>query len=640
MRNKWIITDHHIAIRNGNTIFHPNASEIFDCMSGDGFDCHFSNPTEELDNIRFSKVGSAIRCKITSNDKNEIIINLYVIRKNKECLVDAVRGAVIDHALSNNEWFYINGDVDRINELFHNAGIQSCGQISIGQYIELLREEYFSGRKVIEIDVRNEIVIDILNREQNLPLGIKASLYNYQKIGFSWIKSMLNAVHGCILGDEMGLGKTLQIITLMQDNKEHNNKPSLVIAPVSLIVNWKRECEKFAPDLKVLIHHGANRTGIYKDLLHYDIVVISYNTAVTDLGMLKMINWYCVVIDEAQNIKNPSSERAQAVKALIRRNSVAVTGTPFENHITDLWSIMDFAIPGLFGSLNTFKQAVTDDVLGAEKIEPILTPVMIRRLVKDVATDLPEKIIIPQALEMTDYEKELYNDLRHDAVEKSQDKKVIPLGTIQKLRMFCTHPFLCKFTPGFNPERYSMKYTRFCEIVQEIVSRNEKVIVFTSYKRMFDIIASDIPERYGIEVSCINGETPVENRQSIVDWFNKYDGSAMLVLNPRAAGTGLNITGANHVIHYNLEWNPALEDQASARAYRRGQAKTVFIYRLFYLDTVEEVINERIDRKRKTSSAAVIGINGEDSDQRDILKALELAPAIKEEGRYDQNRIS
>jgi SNF2 family DNA or RNA helicase len=193
--------------------------------------------------------------------------------------------------------------------------------------------------------------------------------------------------------------------------------------------------------------------------------------------------------------------------------------------------------------------------------------------------------------------------------------------------MYCTHPQLVQEDiVSTDPEKYSLKYRRMCEILSEIISRKEKVILFTSYTGMFNILLSDIPSRFHIPVYSINGATPVEERQPTVDTFSAADGSALLVLNPRAAGTGLNITAANYVIHYNLEWNPALEDQASARAYRRGQTKTVFVYRLFYADTVEEVVNNRIELKRALSDTAVIGVTGKQENRDDILKALLLSP--------------
>jgi len=342
-----------------------------------------------------------------------------------------------------------------------------------------------------------------------------------------------------------------------------------------------------------------------------------------------MINWQLTVLDEAQNIKNPMSARTKACKALQRVRSLAVSGTPFENHVTDIWSLVDFIQPGLLGSLHKFNEIVSDNIEGGKRIEPILSPLMLRRLVKDVAKDLPEKIVSAVPLQMSEAECEQYMAYRNDLLSKYNAEDV-SLGMLQMLRIYCTHPYAAEKTPNAkNPAEVSVKYQRFCEIVEEILSFNEKVIVFTSFKMMFDIFYHDIVSRYGIPLWSINGETPVEERQSIVDSFNNHAGSAMLILNPRAAGAGLNITGANHVIHFNLEWNPSLEDQSTARAHRRGQKKTVFVYRLYYEGTIEEVVNERISRKRDIAMSAIIGTDGREQDREDIVKVLKLVPSFK-----------
>ena len=627
---KWIVYEHHIAIDAGDEILHPMAKDVYSFVDGENTEISAANPVIELESLHFSKIGSPLHCELRISN-NTIILDIYTKRKGIVVPIDMICGQILDHCVSDHEWFYINSDVETVQQLLYSAGITKKGDISIGQYIKLMKSEYFSKHKEIVNKVTPTDFSKLMVHEGNIPKGINASLYPYQKTGYFWLKNMLETSTGCILSDEMGLGKTLQLITLIQDMKNRNELPVLVVAPVSLLENWKRECYKFAPSLDVLIHHGARRTGRASELLTHDVVVISYNTACSDLSMLKMINWRCVILDEAQNIKNPYSERAKCVKAVTRLSAIAVTGTPFENHITDIWSLVDFVIPGLLGSLPSFKENVSDDILGAEKVEPILSPIMIRRLVKDVANDLPEKIVIPQPICMSDEERIQYEQYRIEAMDSVENGSSVSLSLLQKLRMFCTHRFLCDNDNRCDPAIVSIKYQRFCEIVDEIVARNEKVIVFTSYKKMFEILKQDIPQRFGIEIDTINGETPVDERQKIVDWFNNYDGSAILALNPRAAGTGLNITGANHVIHYNLEWNPALEDQASARAYRRGQKKTVFIYRLFYTDTVEQIVNERIERKREIASSAIIGTDGAD-DNNDILRALELAPELYKKG--------
>lgn len=626
MRGKWLIQDNHIALSVGNEVLHPSADELYGVISDieNSFiaDIECEAIEDAFNSIRFSKVGSDIRCKLFSNE-NRIFIELFCERRGSEIKVDVIEGQIIDQCITDSEWFYVTGSTREIEELLQSAHVNTCGAITMSQYVEIIRNKEL----LIAGSLMNLVETSVLNKpiDENgeIPKGLDAKLYSYQKIGYLWMKYMLSENEGCILGDEMGLGKTLQVITLMQDYHNSSKQPMLVVAPVSLLQNWKRECEKFAPELNVLIHHGSKRTGRYKELEKYDVVVISYNTAVSDTALLSMISWQLVVLDEAQNIKNPSSERTKYVKKIPRESCIAVSGTPFENHVTDIWSLVDFVKPGLLGTQAEYTNYISDDIDGADKIEPLLSPLMIRRLVLDVAKDLPEKVIIPQPIVMSDIEIIKYEEYREDAKGQSDN---IGLGVLQKLRMYCTHPQICDEEIGKDPYSCSVKYQRMCEILEEIIDRNEKVILFTSYQKMFDILENDIPSRFGIPVMKINGSTPVEDRQSIVDEFNNYDGSVLLALNPRAAGTGLNITAANHVIHYNLEWNPALEDQASARAYRRGQDKTVFVYRLYYQDTVEQIVNDRIERKREIAATAIVGTDGKFENREDIISALNISP--------------
>lgn len=624
MAGTWIVYDHHIAYETKDEILHPSADDVFSLVFGNEEDHELSNPAEQLTDYHFSRIGSSIKCVVCSSDSHNIRLELYALRKNNVCPVDMIEGQIIDQVINDNEWFYINDDLEPIQNCLRAAGIVSNGDISVNQYFELIRQKNF--KNLFEDNVAFEAIKQSLMTGGSIPNGINATLYDYQRDGYLWMKAMIEISHGFILGDEMGLGKTIQVITLFQYLKSCDRVPFLVVAPVSLLENWRRECQKFAPRLDVLIHHGIKRTGRPAELTKHDIVVASYSTAVSDLSLLRMINWECVVLDEAQNIKNPYSERAKTVKAITRKSGIIVSGTPFENHVTDIWSLVDFAVPGFLGSLEDFKRNISDDVLGAKAIEPVLSPIMIRRLVKNVADDLPERVDIPQPITMSDEERLEYERYRLDACNQIKEGSPISLGLLQKLRMYCTHRFLCdEAVSDGDPATASIKYQRLCEIVEEIVANKEKVIVFTSYKKMFDILSKDIPSRFGIAINAINGDTPVEERQQIVDWFNNYGESAMLVLNPRAAGTGLNITGANHVVHYNLEWNPSLEDQATARAYRRGQSKTVFVYRLYYSDSVEQVVNERIERKREIASNAIVGNSGL-SDDDDILRAIEMVP--------------
>ncbi len=628
MIGKWTISDNHIALIYDNQLFHPSAKEIYAVLEDERenfvSDIPCKNIKEAFANVHFSKIGSPIKCQMDTRNE-EIEMSLYVMRKGKKITVDVLGGEIVDQCASGDDWFYVSGSVQELANIFQRVGIKGCGKLTSSQYVEIIRNQDSFETGTLINNVRTSLLNKPTGLEGDIPVKLNAKLYSYQKTGYYWMKYMLEENKGCILGDEMGLGKTLQIITLMLEFKQKRNVPILVVAPVSLLQNWKRECEKFAPDLKCCVHHGIHRTGRYKEFEDYDVVIISYSIAINDASILCMVDWKLVVLDEAQNIKNPSSERTKFVKKIPRRSSIAVTGTPFENHVSDIWSLADFVIPGLFGSQAEYNRIISDDIEGADKVEPMLSPIMIRRMVKDVATDLPEKVIIPQPLAMSSVEGQKYEEFRSEA-QKNTENGNLNLGVLQKLRMFCTHPMICDDAGTGDYYGASVKYQRLCEIIEEICAREEKVIMFTSYQKMFDILEEDIPKRYNIPVWKINGNTEVEDRQNIVDAFNGFSGSALLVLNPRAAGTGLNITSANHVIHYNLEWNPALEDQASARAYRRGQQKTVFVYRLYYEDTVEQIVNERIERKREMASAAVVGTDGKTENREDIIAALSLSP--------------
>lgn len=462
------------------------------------------------------------------------------------------------------------------------------------------------------------------NESSRSPENIRAELYPYQRDGWQWLRFIIREEVGGLLADEMGLGKTLQVISALRDpGGTANYGGALVIAPGSLLENWIREIDKFCPDFRTYKHQGAMRTGSPSDLKNYDVVITSYDTVVRDLSLLKMLEWNVVILDEAQNIRNPEALRTKSVKEINRRVGLAVTGTPIENRLRDLWSIMDFAVPGYLGDLTYFESRFVDDVDAASSLEPLISPLMLRRRVADVATDLPKRIDIPEILDMSDSEAYAYEELRREVFE--EHGTAAALVSLGKLRQFCSHPNIIE-NSGINTESGFSKFDRLKEILEEILSRNEKALIFTSYIKMADLIAKMAIQIFQVFAATLDGRLPIDERQHLIDRFSTHDGPAVLILNPRAGGSGLNITSANHVIHYNLEWNPALEDQASARAYRRGQDRPVTVRRLIYAGTVEEVINERLQRKREIAEAAIIGTGGHKEDYEDILMALKRSP--------------
>ena len=627
----WSIKDGLIAFTSDKEVLIPSARDIFRAVFSQEADRkELLSLKDDLPEIRFSRIASVPEMRMEwKNEKIELSVAIKRRGSSVDVLIPSKGGK--NYVIYDNTWIYISPEIELIDALIQECGIVDLQSVPFAAYIkilELLRTEEYSSIAMID-SVSDSIQHNTELFTDSLPYNLEAKLYPYQETGYKWLKYITDESCGCILGDEMGLGKTLQVIALLLQRKNGGKGPSLVVAPVSLLENWKREIERFAPSLNVIVHHGSNRTGRFSFLQSFDVVVTAYSTVKSDLSMLSMVTWDLLVLDEAQNIKNPSATRTICVKELPRRAGIAVTGTPFENHILDLWSLLDFAIPGCVGDKGAFSRFYTDDLNGAEKIEPTLSAMMIRRKVADVAKDLPEKVIIPQALVMNDVEAMRYEDVRQSILD-SFDVRSATLAILTKLRMYCTHPFIVESSLfEADPLLASTKYTRLCELLEEIIEKKKKVIVFTSYSGMFSILEKDIPERFGIPIASINGSTPVEERQAIIDTFSSIDGAAMLVLNPRAAGVGLNITAANHVIHYNLEWNPALEDQATARSFRRGQEKTVFIYRLYYVDTVEEFVNDKIFHKREMSEAAVVGSSGEENSRQLILQAIEKSPVKK-----------
>lgn len=634
MSNKWIIKNDCLAIANDDDhIYYPLAQDIYSYLYNDlslrSSDCPSDCPSlmESMPSLLFSKVGASINAKIKF-DSETSRLELIITARHLNIVYNVFlhEGKVVDQYVHENTWFFLIGDITELEKLLQDAGVKNSGTISMKQYLYVIQTQRTKNINIINDEAGEQLQNRSVNADTKFPKALHATLYPYQITGYEWMRFMTQEGCGCILGDEMGLGKTLQVIALITARSEEGSPPSLIITPVSLLENWKREFIKFAPSVDVYIHHGSNRTGRYSDLIGHDVIIISYNTAGSDQSLLRMIHWDIVALDEAQNIKNPSADRTRSAKNIKRNIGIAITGTPFENHLSDIWSIVDYVAPGFLGSLSDFNQYFSDDVTGGVSVEPIISPIMIRRRVADVAQDLPERVVIPQILSLSEEESAFYEEVRQRIISEANGKKAT-LALLQKLRMFCTHPYLLSMSSRTDdPAKVSSKYRRLCELIEEIVSYNQKTILFTSYTDMFTILAGDIPLRFNIPVWCINGATPVEERQKTVDAFSNYSGAALLALNPRAAGTGLNITAANHVIHYNLEWNPALEDQASARAYRRGQTMTVFVHRLFYVDTVEQIVNDRIERKRDISNAAIVGTVGDEQNAKDIIDALMLSP--------------
>lgn len=630
----WHVADSQLRLRLlDGTVIRPSAAEVIGAEYKGRLSIRGQavarTPSDALPAISFSRFPAEVTVRVTppsADLSTPPACRLALERDGQRIDASPPADLTADQLLTDDQWTPLAPDsMKDAAECLAKSGVAEGGTLTLRQYVGLrgVRSDILRFEAPPPPTPNPAHVSD-----RPLPPTFHAKLYPYQADGVRWLNRIAAEGLGCLLGDEMGLGKTLQVIALLARETADGRIPCLVIAPATLLENWRRELARFAPSLRAVIHRGQGRTGFPSSLRSHDVVLTSYDTAMRDLSLLKMIVWNAVILDEAQAIKTPEAQRTAAVKEIPRRIAIAVTGTPVENRLRDLWSIMDFAVPGFLGGLSDFERAYTDSTADAARLEPIVTPLLLRRLVANVAADLPPRIDIPQPIELSDEAAAEYDAIRQRIA--AEYGAAATLVSVTKLRLFCTHPFLVNGLRG-DPLPHSTKYARMAEVLDEIIAGGEKTLIFTSFTEMADILAADLARRYGVPCGIIDGRTPVADRQPAVDAFQNTSGPAVLILNPKAAGVGLNITAASHVIHYNLEWNPAVEDQATARAYRRGQTKPVTVHRLFHANTIEEVIDQRVARKRDIAGEAVIGVQGGEDDLADILRAIELSP-LRQEG--------
>lgn len=515
-------------------------------------------------------------------------------------------------------------------------GTQPEGPLSFGQVVALLSKP--SALVLLEADesvlspARSQA--DTLDGTISVP-GLQATLFPYQARGVQWMRDVVHHTGGVILADEMGLGKTIQIIALLLDRPPEPQAPALIVCPTSLIANWRREILKFAPTLSVLIHRGAQRTGVTTGLQRSQIVITTYDTLVNDISIFRGIEWSWLICDEAQALKNPDAQRRIAAASIPRRLTIPMTGTPVETSLRDLWSLTDLTIPGLLGGQTEFETHFPDDEASAHHLAEITAPIVLRRRVADVANDLPERIDIDVPLELGPDLAERYQQVLADTLQKYPVAGA--LVATGQLQLFCSHPWLqgggavddveASLARNAVVPLLTPKLERTVEILREAFLSGEKVLLFALFNRCGDLVREAARDLSGGYWGAINGSTPQPDRQKIVDEFSEWDGPGCLILNPKAAGTGLNITAATIVIHYTQVWNPALEAQASARAHRRGQTKPVRIYRLYYENTVEKVMIERSEWRRDLGNDAVPISTRENEDLR---RALSLSPGVQD----------
>lgn len=478
-----------------------------------------------------------------------------------------------------------------------------------------------------ELEVTNgEWLTSVINRLTN-PAAIEpiasgedfhASLRTYQRTGLNWLHLMKSLGLGACLADDMGLGKTIQVIALLNYIRCKKNEKTLLVVPASLIGNWMSELEKFAPSLKYYVIHPSENKKISKEdngfLGGHELFITTY-TMLVKLEWLKDIAWDALIIDEAQAIKNPGTKQTRAVKQITAAYKIAMTGTPIENRLSDLWSLFDFLNKGLLGTakeFSNFTKQLRETQDSYAKLKRVISPFMLRRLKTDktVIADLPEKIEMKTYSSLTKKQAVLYNALVNDlrarleSSEQGIERKGLVLSALMKFKQICNHPdqYLGQ---DYYAEDESGKYTRLREICETIYEKRERVLVFTQFKEITGYLESFLERLFQHKGLVLHGGTGISKRKAIIEKFQGNEYVPFLVLSIKAGGVGLNLTSANHVIHFDRWWNPAIENQATDRAFRIGQKNNVIVHKFITKGTIEEKIDLMIEDKIKLSKEII-----------------------------------
>jgi superfamily II DNA or RNA helicase len=449
-------------------------------------------------------------------------------------------------------------------------------------------------------------------------VGIEGELRPYQERGVAWLQRLAELGMGGVLADQMGLGKTVMAIALLTSREQ--DRPHLVVCPTSVVGNWERELARFAPGVEVIRHHGTDRPASRRAFRPGTVTVTSYALLRRDVGMLEDIDWDVLVFDEAQQIKNPASKGARAARALPARTRVAMTGTPIENRLSELWAIVDVTNPGLMGSQRAFNERFAapierwHDETAAARLRRLVAPFVLRRLKSDpeVSVDLPPKQEIRVACSLTREQASVYQATIDQAFSGAGlgatafERRGRILALLTALKQICNHPRQYLRDDG-GLEGRSGKLARATEILGEVVDSGERALVFTQFREMGELLVEHLGDRLGLpELPFLHGGVPMAGRDRMVERFQEDDAAPpLLLVSLRAGGTGLNLTRATHVMHYDRWWNPAVEDQATDRAHRIGQTRAVTVHTLVTAGTIEERISELLDRKRALADAVV-----------------------------------
>ncbi len=559
-------------------------------------------------------------------------------------------------ALIKNRWVEV--DTQRLDSLLcaYKAAMDMAGDqgLTIKEALRLkLNPEKLSAiENLTDLEISNgEWLEQVISKLKSPELvtktkpgrGFLAKLRPYQQMGLNWLAFLDTLGFGACLADDMGLGKTVQVLAFLSTLRiKESGRTSLLVVPASLLSNWEAEIRRFLPDLKYVMAHpgyekeSSGKQGAIIQWERFDLVITTY-AMVQRHGWMQDVPWRVLILDEAQAIKNPSTKQSKIVKKLRSDTRITMTGTPIENSLSDLWSLFDFINPGLMGSLTEFKgfsKELKTDPSGYGRLKQVVSPYILRRMKTDkkIAPDLPDKVEMRTFPELSRKQRVLYMDFvkelesRLEQSHQGIQRKGLVLSALVKFKQICNHPDQYLGTGGFVPEE-SGKFVRLKEICETIYAKRERVLVFTQFKEMVAPIQTFLETVFQQQGCIIHGSLNIKKRQQAIELFQGKNYLPFMVLSLKAGGTGLNLTRANHVIHFDRWWNPAVENQATDRVFRIGQTKGVLVHKFITRGTIEEKIDLMIEKKKELVEQIISDSKGTwitEMDDRELMELFTL----------------
>ncbi|BCZ47824.1 DEAD/DEAH box helicase [Clostridium gelidum] len=552
--------------------------------------------------------------------------------KEYKNILDAFKSKRKYYKLKNDSFINLEGEeinnllglIDNVSSNDKDGSIKfhKNKSIVLNDYLENNNLSFVKGKNIVK-DIANK-VLDLEKLQYTLPKNLKTQLRDYQIIGFKWFKNLSYLGFGGILADEMGLGKTVQTIAFLLSEKD---KKSIIIAPTSLIYNWKNEFFKFAPSMKICVIHGNKneRAKLIENINDYDVILTTYGTLRNDEESYEKLNFDYCILDEGQNIKNPLAQSTKSVKNINAKSKFVLTGTPIENNLIELWSIFDFIMPNYLYNTTTFKKKFINNDDTKIELQKYIRPFMLRRLKKDVIRELPDKIEKNYYVELTKEQKKVYAAYVKDIKEKMEDEnfqedKITIFSYLTKLRQLCLDPSIIVE----NYKGGSGKIEEALNLIEENIKNEHKILLFSQFTSVLKNVSKELTKN-NIEYMYLDGSTKASKRLELVDEFNNSNKCKVFLISLKAGGTGLNLTSAQVVIHFDPWWNPAVEEQATDRAHRIGQKNVVQVFKLISEGTIEErIINMQENKKELINDVLNSDYKGEN-----MLSSLSKEELIK-----------